>query len=375
MLIPQQRIAPRIFDLLPSFVSEKKAFFSLGPYLPKNRLYHRWTGSGREALRQILSHLRVEKEEKQDLPGRLDVRRLNVGVPAYTCHVVLDAVKKAGCNPIFYDSGVVVDIVDIRKIIKNVDVLILSYNFGFLPEIDSIAAMCKKNNVILVEDCAQALGARYKNRLAGSFGDYAFYSFGISKNIGFNGGLIVSKKNITFQNNRPYHFSLLLKNYLEVIVYPLFFNRFVYPLSSKLLKYELSKNHPTLSYKISKLSLSIIHRQALRYAEIISQRKKNSIYCMKALSNHINFVKPSYSTDPSWLYFVIITPNSIQFKNKLIKNGVDVNQMFTFQCFDEQQKKALKTEKEVLTFALYRNLKEIKYITNQIKKTSNEIKL
>src|SRR3989344_4483025 len=158
MLLSQQRITPRIHDLFSIFGLFSRAQEDiLEKYIPKKRKY--WLGSGREALRQIL--LDIQKKQKKSIP-------LTVGLPAYTCHVLEDTVRQYGSSPVFYDSAIIADIADITKIIKRVDVLVLCYNFGFLPEIGKIVALCKQHNVILIEDCAQALGARYNGKLAGS---------------------------------------------------------------------------------------------------------------------------------------------------------------------------------------------------------------
>ena len=93
MLISQQRITPKISDLLAIFGSVDESI--IRKWIPKKYIY--WVGSGREALRQILLNLDVKK----------------IGVPAYTCHVVSESVKRAGKTPIFYDSGVIAETEDI----------------------------------------------------------------------------------------------------------------------------------------------------------------------------------------------------------------------------------------------------------------------
>jgi len=358
MLISQQKITPRITDLLAVFRKQSQIVSpnTIRKYIPNQHLY--WTGSGREALKQILLNVR-EKGSR-------------VGMPAFTCHVVLDAVKRADCQPVFYDSGVVAEIKDINKIIKEVDVLLVCHNFGFLPEIDKIADLCKKHQVILIEDCAQALGATYQNKLAGSFGDYAFYSFGISKNIGFCGGLIGSKEKLKLNGLKKFPLSKLIKVTGEVILSQLFFNKHLYHFTRKLLKKELIKEQESLNYKLPNFAKKIVLNQFKRYNKIIKKRKGNGDYCLKELKGSIEFTEPTKENNPAWLYFTLFTNNKEQLIHKLLKAGVELGEMKTFQCLSEKSIKAKEVEDKHLTFALYQSKKEIKFIVEKIQQAANE---
>ena len=56
--------------------------------------------------------------------------------------------------------------------------------YGKYCDMDPILEICKRRNLFLIEDCAQAHGAEYKGRKAGSFGDMAAFSFYPTKNLG-----------------------------------------------------------------------------------------------------------------------------------------------------------------------------------------------
>lgn len=61
---------------------------------------------------------------------------------------------------------------------------------------DALVEICKKKNVILIEDAAQAINAKYNGKLLGTFGDLATLSFHETKNVtsGEGGALIVNNK-------------------------------------------------------------------------------------------------------------------------------------------------------------------------------------
>lgn len=72
--------------------------------------------------------------------------------------------------------------------------IIVVHLAGWPCDMDTIAALAKKHHLFLIEDCAQAHGARYKNRHVGTLGDIAAFSFCQDKIIttGGEGGLVVT---------------------------------------------------------------------------------------------------------------------------------------------------------------------------------------
>ena len=68
--------------------------------------------------------------------------------------------------------------------------------YGKVCEMEPIIEICKEHKLYLVEDCAQAHGAKYKNKFAGTFGDFGCFSFYPTKNLGClgDGGAVISKK-------------------------------------------------------------------------------------------------------------------------------------------------------------------------------------
>ncbi len=66
--------------------------------------------------------------------------------------------------------------------------------YGQMADMDPIMEIARKHNLIVIEDCAQAHGAEYKGRRAGSIGDMGCFSFYPGKNLGAygEGGMIVT---------------------------------------------------------------------------------------------------------------------------------------------------------------------------------------
>ncbi len=73
--------------------------------------------------------------------------------------------------------------------------VIVTHLFGQIADIDEIVALANKRDIKVLEDCAQAHGAKYQNKRAGSFGHVAAFSFYPTKNLGAigDGGAVVTK--------------------------------------------------------------------------------------------------------------------------------------------------------------------------------------
>jgi dTDP-4-amino-4,6-dideoxygalactose transaminase len=118
---------------------------------------------------------------------------LNIGpddevvVPANTFIATAWGVSHAGATPIFVDCDETwnIDVTKIESAITSKTKAIIGVHlYGQPCDLDSLIAICNKHNLYLVEDAAQAQGARYKGKTVGSFGIMACYSFYPGKNLG-----------------------------------------------------------------------------------------------------------------------------------------------------------------------------------------------
>jgi len=117
-------------------------------------------------------------------------------VPPFTFIAPVEAVLQAGAIPVFaeidetlclYPAGIEAAITPRTKAVM------LVHMCGSMAQVDKIAEVCKKHNLILIEDTAQALGASFKNQLLGTFGKVAVYSFDFFKIVtAGEGGAIIT---------------------------------------------------------------------------------------------------------------------------------------------------------------------------------------
>jgi dTDP-4-amino-4,6-dideoxygalactose transaminase len=73
------------------------------------------------------------------------------------------------------------------KITTKTKLIIVVHLYGLVPDMDKIVSLCKDQNIYLIEDCAQAHGAYWKNKRVGTFGDLCCFSFYPGKNLGAYG--------------------------------------------------------------------------------------------------------------------------------------------------------------------------------------------
>ncbi|MBF0521908.1 MAG: aminotransferase class I/II-fold pyridoxal phosphate-dependent enzyme [Candidatus Omnitrophica bacterium] len=80
-----------------------------------------------------------------------------------------------------------------KAITPKTKAILLVHPFGHCAKMDEIAKICKKHNLYLIEDVAEAIGGKYKGQMLGTFGDIACYSFFGNKVItSGEGGMIVT---------------------------------------------------------------------------------------------------------------------------------------------------------------------------------------
>ena len=127
-------------------------------------------------------------------------------VPSNTYIATALAVSYTGATPVFVDPDIRTYNIDPNriegKITKKTRAMMIVHLYGQPCDMDPIMVIAQKYNIKIVEDCAQAHGAIYKENRVGSFGDAAGFSFYPGKNLGAFGdaGMTISdQENIICQ--------------------------------------------------------------------------------------------------------------------------------------------------------------------------------
>lgn len=123
----------------------------------------------------------------------------DVLLQAYTCVAVPNAILRRGARPVYVDcaeDSFTMSLHDCQaKITRNTKALIVQHTFGIPADMDALCEFGKKNNLILIEDCAHGIGATLNGKTIGTFGNAAFWSFGRDKAISSVWGGMVTTNN------------------------------------------------------------------------------------------------------------------------------------------------------------------------------------
>ena len=109
-------------------------------------------------------------------------------VPANSFIASSEAVSVNGHKVVFCDCDPVNYTISIESLKQNITektaAVIVVHLYGHACDMDEIVKIAKEHKLKVIEDCAQAQGTKYKNNIAGSFGDIATFSFYPGKNLG-----------------------------------------------------------------------------------------------------------------------------------------------------------------------------------------------
>ena len=177
------------------------------------------TSSGRQALYDTLRALSVGEGDE-------------VIIQAFTCIAVPAPITWVKAKPIYADvspGSYVADVDSIRqKITDKTKAIIVQHTFGMPGPIEEVMALAKEHSLVVIEDCAHALGSTYKGKMLGTFGDVAILSFGRDKMISsvFGGAVVtnneeIQKKVTAYAEERSYPPLIWVK---QQLLHPILFH-------------------------------------------------------------------------------------------------------------------------------------------------------
>ena len=165
----------KVFAAMLAKSDEPGLVQKLSPRFPGKQLV--FTDMARTAFRMIVE--------------RLNLQNTHLLMPAYICDIFYPILKQFNIEPIFLDIHPVRNSIsngvdpktfqpsleEIKsKITSKAKALLVCHTYGLPADMESILALAKENNLLVIEDCAHAFGAKINGRYAGSFGHAALFS-------------------------------------------------------------------------------------------------------------------------------------------------------------------------------------------------------
>lgn len=238
-------------------------------------------------------------------------------VPALTFAATAAAVKHVGATPIFVDSDPLIGTLDLRHVENSITSLtkaiIPVHLYGHPADMDQILNIANKYGLIVIEDAAEAHGAKYKNRIVGSMGDMSTFSFYGNKLITTGeGGMIVTNNSVYAEKIRFLKDHAMEKN-----------RRYWH-------------NDVGYNFRMTNLQAAIGCAQLSRFQEILAKRERVlNDYKRAAAKNPKIVINPflPYATPVPWLVSAILPHNTnCKFRDALIDHlrihGVDSRPYF-----------------------------------------------
>lgn len=134
---------------------------------------------------------------------------VEVLVPGYTFVASISAVLAVGGVPVLaeIDESLTMDPRDLEaKITPRTKVIMPVHMLGNPSDMDAIMEIARKHKLLVLEDCCQALGATYKGKAIGTYGDIGAFSLNINKTItSGDGGIVITNNTALYERAFGYH--------------------------------------------------------------------------------------------------------------------------------------------------------------------------
>lgn len=397
-MIPRNPSLVKFSDIVNAFI---KPLFGRGDPLKKfESELKKYTGvkniiltpSGRVSLYVILSSLLSEGDE--------------ILVPAFTCNVILPALKASGVIPVFVDIDPETLNMELKQIISSVTpktkAILATHQFGLICNMTSISEFCKKKDILLIEDSAASFGGEFGSIIAGKSGDIGFYSFERSKVIStYEGGCIITDDAELFKKvqilynriKRKNNVLIFIKIIIEKFVKEPFFYRITY-LMWRLFSKEkysnagkIAENEKSFNkiHRMTKIQAALGLIQLKKIKSLIEHRNKTADIYKKKLEGYYDAVEiprilegsvPVYSRFPILLKKI----DKFSFHDKVISRGIDLGFSFSYICPEyyeylnkEDYPVAKKISEQILNIPIEKNIKNNIYIIEVISEVLKDI--
>ena len=247
----------------------------------------------------------------------LDIKKNDeVLIPNFTIISNALAVIRQQAKPVLIDCNLKdwnIKIEDIEKnISKKTKAIIITHIYSFPNEMQKILKICKKYNLLIIEDAAEVLGLKYKNKMCGSFGDISTFSFYANKQVTSGEGGMLSMNNF-----KIYEKCKSLRNLCFGKL-----NRF---------------NHTDLgwNYRMTNMQAALGLSQLKNIKHMVNKKMQIGSYYYKKLyqNSNIQILPPSneFSKNIYWVVGIVIKKNIMtasKFSEKIARYGIKTRPFF-----------------------------------------------
>lgn len=239
-------------------------------------------------------------------------------VPAHTFIATWLAVSYAGATPIPVDVDAETCNIDVNQIEAAISAktkaIVPVHLYGQPAEMDTVMSIARRHGLTVIEDAAQAHGARCKNRRTGSFGHAAAFSFYPGKNLGAfgDGGAVTTNDAHIAERVR------MLRNYGS--------------------KQKYHHEEQGINSRLDELQAAFLRVRLTVLDEWNTRRKQLAEAYLTALADvpGIKLPAPPAWADPVWHLFVIQSENRDALQSQLQEQGIGTQIHYPIPCHQSQ---------------------------------------
>jgi perosamine synthetase len=185
--------------------------------------------------------------------------------------------------------------------------------YGGMPDMDALKSVARRHNIAIIEDAAEALGAEYKGKKAGCFGDTGVYSFHGSKTVTTGeGGMLVTDREDLYSRIQ------VLRDHGRQPGDRMFWNTEV-----------------AYKYKMSSMQAALGLAQLERIEELIQRKQEQFSWYQEGLAGIEGItlnVQPAGNRNTYWMVTVVLDPglgiNKTKLMERLSQDGIDTRPFF-----------------------------------------------
>jgi CDP-6-deoxy-D-xylo-4-hexulose-3-dehydrase len=252
----------------------------------------------------------------------------------------INPIIQAGCVPVFVDINTTLNI-DTKNldaaVTPKTKAVMIAHTLGNPFNMEEIRALCDRHNLWLIEDCCDALGATWRNKYVGTFGDLATLSFFPAHHItmGEGGAVIINNTKLTraVESTRDWGRDCWCE-----------------PGRDNTCKRRFEQQHGDLPYgydhkyvfthlgynlKITEMQAACGLAQLEQLDKFIARRRENYGYLRERLVDHEEFWLPTVYPDahPSWFGFPITLSSEAKFQRRDIEYWLNQHNIGTRLIF------------------------------------------
>jgi len=259
-----------------------------------NRKYGVAVSSGTAALEVAIKSLNLKKNSE-------------ILIPSFSIISTANAVIKNNLKPVLIDCDLDTWNMSVeqtlKKITKRTKAIIITHIYGLPVNMGQILNVAKKKKIIIIEDAAEVIGLKYKNKICGSFGDLSIFSFYANKHITTGEGGMICTNNLKLYEKCRSLRNLSFSNS--------YFNRF---------------NHDDIgwNYRMTNLQAALGYGQLKNIEWIIRRKREIGNRYYKKLKDCKNIALQTnatfYAKNIYWVFGIVLKNKLLTKRDRIMKS-------------------------------------------------------